>query len=70
MLFYLLLYFKLIKKYNEENDEGYFLEVDVHYLEKLHEVHNDLPFLPSDRKLKKSKCLWLIYVIKLKVLYT
>ena len=51
MLFYLLLYFKLIKKYNEENDEGYFLEVDVHYLEKLHEVHNDLPFLPERMKI-------------------
>ena len=37
-----------IKNYNEESDEGYFLEVDVQYLEKLHELHNDLPFL-SDR---------------------
>ena len=34
-----------IKNYNEENDEGYFLEVDVEYLENLHEPHNDLPFL-------------------------
>ena len=25
-----------IKNYNEENDEGYFFEVDVQYLEKLH----------------------------------
>ena len=24
-----------IKNYNEESDEGYFVEVDVHYLEKL-----------------------------------
>ena len=31
-----------IKNYNEESDEGYFLEVDVQYLEKLHELHNDL----------------------------
>ena len=57
MLFYLLLYFKLIKKYNEENDEGYFLEVDVHYLEKLHEVHNDLPFLPEWPKIEKVEML-------------
>ena len=35
-----------IKNYNEESDEGYFLEVDVQYLERLHELHNDLPFLP------------------------
>ena len=32
---------------NEESDEGYFLEVDVQYLENLHELHNDLPFLPN-----------------------
>ena len=36
-----------IKNYNEESDEGYFLEVDVQYLEKLHELHNDLPSLPE-----------------------
>ena len=29
-----------IKNYNEESNEGYFLEVDVQYLEKLHELHN------------------------------
>ena len=28
-------------------DIGYFLEVDVQYLEKLHELHNDLSFLPK-----------------------
>ena len=36
-----------IKNYNEESDEGYFLEVDVQYPEKLYEFHNDLPFLPE-----------------------
>ena len=36
-----------IKNYTEESDEGYFLEFDVHYLEKSHEVQNDLPFLPK-----------------------
>ena len=34
-----------VKNYNEESDEGYFLKVDVQYLEKLHELHNALPFL-------------------------
>ena len=29
-----------IKNYNEKSDEGYFLEVQ--YLEKLRELHNDL----------------------------
>ena len=40
----------LMKNYNEESDEGCFLEVDVQYLEKLHELHNDLPFLPKRMK--------------------
>ena len=42
-----------IKNYNEESDEGYFLDVDVQYPEKLHELHNDLPFLPERMKIKK-----------------
>ena len=36
-----------LKSYNEESNEGYILEVDVQYSEKLHELHNDLPFLPE-----------------------
>ena len=31
-----------IKSYNEENDEGYFLEVIFNILKKTHELHNDL----------------------------
>ena len=46
-----------IKSYNEESDEGYFLEVDFQYLEKLHELHNDLPFLPEKMKIKKVQKL-------------
>ena len=50
-----------IKIYNEESNEGYFLEVDdvyflendVQYLGKLHEFHNDLPFLPQRMKIEK-----------------
>ena len=42
-----------IKNYNEESDEGYFLEVDVQYPEKLRELHNDLPFLPERMKIEK-----------------
>ena len=34
-----------IKNYNEESDEGYFLEGNLQYLEKLHKLHNDLLFL-------------------------
>ena len=46
-----------IKNYNEESDEGYFLDVDVQYLEKLHELHNDLPFLPKRMKVEKFEKL-------------
>ena len=42
-----------IKNYNAESDEGYFLEVDIQYLEKLHELHDDLPFLPEKMKIEK-----------------
>ena len=41
------------KNYNEESDEGYSLEIDVQYLEKLHELHNNLPFLPEGMKIEK-----------------
>ena len=52
---------EFIKNYNEESYEGYFLEVDVQYLEKLHELHNDLSILSERMK---------IYIIKLNMLYT
>ena len=32
---------------DEQSDEGYFLEVDNQYPEKLHELHNDLSFIPK-----------------------
>ena len=44
-----------IKNYNEESDEGYSFEVYVQYLQKLLELHNDLPFLPERMKIKKSQ---------------
>ena len=39
----------------EKKDEGYFLEVDVQCLEKLHEPHNDLLFLPETIKIEKVR---------------
>ena len=33
------------KIYNDESDEGYFLEVDFQHLQKLHELHNYSRFL-------------------------
>ena len=44
-----------IENYNEESDKRHLLEFDVQYLEKLQKVHNDLPFSPEERKLRKSK---------------
>ena len=44
-----------IKNYNAESDKGYFLEVDVQYVEKLHELDNDLPFLLETMKIEKVK---------------
>ena len=45
----------LIKNYHEEKDKGCFLEVDAQYLEKLHDLHNDLPFLLEGMKIEKVK---------------
>ena len=46
-----------IKNHNDEGDKGYFIEVDVQYSEKLHELHNDLPFLPERMKIEKVEKL-------------
>ena len=41
------------KNYNEESAAGYFLKVDLQYLEKLPELHNDLPILPERMEIQK-----------------
>ena len=46
-----------IRNYNGESDERYFLEADAYYFEKLHELHNDLPFLPERMKIEKVEKL-------------
>ena len=46
-----------IKNYNEESDKEYFLEVDVQYLEKLYELHNDLSFSPERMKIENFEKL-------------
>ena len=47
----------LIKNYNEESDKRCLLEVDVQYLKKIHELHDDLPFLPERIKIEKVEKL-------------
>ena len=44
-----------IKNYNAESHEGYFLEAYIAYLEKLHDCHKDLPFLPERMKIEKAR---------------
>ena len=42
-----------MKNYNEKSNDRYFLQVDIHYPEKLHELYNDLPFLPERMNIEK-----------------
>ena len=46
-----------IKNYNEESDEAYILAVDVQHLEKLQDLHNNLPFLPERMEIEKVEKL-------------
>ena len=46
-----------IKSYNEENDKGYFLEVDFQYPNNLHNLPNDLLFLHERIKIEKVERL-------------
>ena len=44
-------------QFNEDFIKNYNEESDVQYLEKLHELHNDLPFLPERMKIEKVEKL-------------
>ena len=46
-----------IKNYDENNDKGYILEVNVKYPKRLHELHSDLPFLSERMEVNKCKKL-------------
>lgn len=45
----------VIKIFNEDSYEGYLLEVGVPHLEELHELHNNLSFLPEQIKIEKNE---------------
>ena len=50
-----------IKKYDENSNKGYFLEVDLEYPKALFNSLKDLPFLPEKKKrFKKLKNLFLV----------
>ena len=51
------IYEDFTKNYNENNDKGYILEVDVKYPKILHELHSDLPFLSERMEVNKCKKL-------------
>ena len=66
----------MIKNYNEESDEVYFLEVNVQSPGKLHELYNDLSFLHDRMKIEKVEKLvadlhdkneFVIHIINLKL---
>ena len=44
-----------IKIYHKDSNEGYFSDVDIQYLEKSNERHNDLPFLLERMKIEKAE---------------
>ena len=48
---------EFIRNYNENDNKGYIFEVDVKYPKKLHELHNDLPFLSERMEINKCKKL-------------
>ena len=48
---------RFIKNYNEESDEGYLLEVNIQYPEKLHRLHYHLQILPGRMKIEKVEKL-------------
>ena len=56
-----------IKNYDENSDEGYILEVDVKYPEKIRMLHSDLAFLPE--RMKINKCTKLTCTIQNKENY-
>ena len=48
---------QLIKNYDEDRDKRYILKVDVEYPKDLHDLHNDLPFLPERMRIEKCNKL-------------
>ena len=48
---------RFIKNYDEKNDKGYILEVDVEYRKNLFNLHSDLSFFIERKKIKKCKKL-------------
>ena len=61
---------EFIKNYNENDNKGYILEVDVRYPKRLHNLHSDLPFLPKRMKIDKCNKLVCNLFNKKKICHT
>ena len=46
-----------LKSCDEDSDKGYILELDIKYPKYLHDLHNNLPFLPETMKINKCNKL-------------
>ena len=59
-----------IKKYDKDSNTRYFLEGDIDYPKELFNFHEDLPFLPERKRLKKSKNVFVAQKTKKNMLFT
>ena len=50
-------YKDLTENCNEDSDKEYLLKVDVQYLEKIHNLYKDLPYLPERMKIENVEKL-------------
>ena len=57
------------KKYNENTDNGYILEVDVEYPKNLNDLYSDLLFLSERKKIIKAAILYVTCIIKITILF-
>ena len=57
------------KSHSEHCDGEYFLEIDVQYPEKIHEIHHGLPFLIERLKIEKVEKFVTNFYDKTKVIH-
>ena len=48
---------EFIQNYDEYSNEGLIIEADVEYFKDLHDLYNDLPFLPERMKINNCNKL-------------
>ena len=58
-----------LAKYREYNTKGLILEVDLEYLKKLHNLHNDYPCAAGKIKLIKICCLLIVKRLLINIIY-